>query len=124
MAAQKSQAARGYRSVTEYRFREEQADAIARTTAYHRKDFSLSVIWFPPCEHAAILSSMTKPFARDSNTGLGSLDRLPLELLHDVLLRLDMHSLFKFRQANLTSRQAVHSLKQYRMAASYGLNLV
>ena len=64
MAAQNPQAVRGYRSVTEYRFRDEQADAIARTTAYNRRDFGLSVIWFPPREHADILPSMTKPFAR------------------------------------------------------------
>lgn len=122
MAAQTPHSAPGYRSVTEYRFREEQADAIARSTAYHRKDFGLSVIWFSPREHVDIRPSMTEPFARDSMTGLGSLDRLPLELLHGILLRLDMHSLLKFRQANLTSRQAVHSLKQYRMVTSYGLN--
>ncbi|KAI0838872.1 hypothetical protein F5Y06DRAFT_34142 [Hypoxylon sp. FL0890] len=114
---------RGYRSVTEYRFREEQADAIVRATAYHRKDFGRSVIWFSPREHVGIRLSIATPFQRTSNTGLGSLDRLPLELLHDVLLRLDMHSLFNFRQTNLRSRQMVDSLKQYQAVVSHGLNL-
>ncbi|KAI1271330.1 hypothetical protein F5Y07DRAFT_22582 [Xylaria sp. FL0933] len=114
---------RGYRSVTEYRFREEQADAIVRAAAYHRKDYCRSVIWFSPREHVGIRLSVATPFRRTSYTGLGSLDRLPLELLHDVLLRLDMHSLFNFRQTNLRSRQTVDSLKQYRVAVSHGLNL-
>ncbi|KAF1957786.1 hypothetical protein CC80DRAFT_534315 [Byssothecium circinans] len=35
---------RGYRSATEYRFGEEQTDTIVQTAAYHRKDYSLSVI--------------------------------------------------------------------------------
>jgi len=105
---------REYRSATEYRFGEEQADAIVRTAAYHRKDYSLSVIWFSPREHIDIDLSIATPFRRTSNVGLGSLDRLPLEILYNTLLCLDMHSLFKFRQINLKSRQTVDSLKQYR----------
>ena len=115
---------RGYRSVTEYRFREEQTDAIVRATAYHRKDYCRSVIWFSPREHVSIRSSITTPFRRASNMGLGFLDRLPLELLHDILLRLDIYSLFNFRQTNLRSRQTVDSLKQYQMVVLYGLNLL
>ncbi|KAI1652098.1 uncharacterized protein F4817DRAFT_355530 [Daldinia loculata] len=105
----------GYYSATEYYFREGQADAIVRTTAYHRKDYCRSVIWFSPREHVGIHPSIATPFQRDSHTGLGPLDRLPLELLHDVLLRMDMRSLFNFRQINLRSRQAVDSLRQYQM---------
>ncbi|EGU84686.1 hypothetical protein FOXB_04874 [Fusarium oxysporum f. sp. conglutinans Fo5176] len=114
---------RGYRSATEYRFGEEQADAIVRTAAYHRKDYCLSVIWFSPAEHFGIHQSIATPFQRTSNFGLGSLDRLPLELLRDTLARLDAHSLFKFRQTNLRSRQAVDSLKQYQLIVLHGLNL-
>lgn len=87
---------RGYRSATEYCFSEKQADAIVRTTAYHRKDYCLSVIWFPSHEHVDIRSSIATPFQRTSNSGLSSLERLPFELLHDTLFRLDMHSLLSF----------------------------
>jgi len=114
---------RGYRSVTEYRFHKEQTDAIIRVTAYHRKDYCRSVIWFSPREHVSIHQSIATPFRRTSNTGLGSLNRLPLELLHDVFLRLDMLSLFNLRQANLGSRQTVDSLKQYQVVVSHRLNL-
>ncbi|KAJ9298350.1 hypothetical protein DTO271G3_3955 [Paecilomyces variotii] len=115
---------RGWRSATEYCFSEEQADAIVRTTAYHRKDYCLSVIWFPPREHVDIRLSIGTPFRRTSNVGLGSLGRLPLELLHDTLFRLDMHSIFKFRQINIRSRQIVDSLKEYQMVVAHGLNLL
>lgn len=114
---------RGYLSATAFRFGEEQADAIVRTAAYHRKDFCLSVIWFSPAKHVDIHQSIATPFQQTSSAGLGSLDRLPLELLHDTLLRLDLHSLFKFRQTNRRSRQAVDSLKQYQMIVLHGLNL-
>jgi hypothetical protein len=115
---------RGYRSAAEYHFGEEQTDAIVRTTAYHRKDYCLSVIWFSPREHVDIRLSIATPFRRTSNVGLGALDRLPLELLYDTLFCLDTYSLFKFRQTNLRSRQTVDSLKQYRMVVSHGLNLL
>ena len=114
---------RGYRSATEYRFDEEQSDAIVRTTAYHRRDFCLSVIWYSPCEHVNIRPSIATSFQRTSNAGLGFLDRLPLEVLIDTLYHLDMHSLFKFRQVNLRSRQVVDSLNQYQRIVSHGLNL-
>lgn len=114
---------RGYRSATEHRFDEEQAEAIVRTTAYHRRDYCLSVIWFSPREHVDIRPSIATPFQRTSNVGVGSLDRLPLELLFDTLYRLDMHSLFRFRQINQRSRQMVDSLQQYQRVVSHGLNL-
>ncbi|KAF5573789.1 cyclin f-box [Fusarium pseudoanthophilum] len=114
---------RGYRSATEYSFNEEHTDAIVRTAAYHRKDFALSMIWFSSSEHINIFQSIATPFQRASNLGLGCLDRLPLELLHDMLVRLDVHSLFKFRQTNRGSRQAVDSLKQYQIVVLHGLNL-
>ncbi|KAK6824167.1 hypothetical protein RU639_005220 [Aspergillus parasiticus] len=88
----------GYRSATEFLFHKEQTDAIIRTTAYHRKDYYLSVIWLLHREHNDIYTSIATFFQWTSSVGLGSLDRLPLELLFDTLCRLDMHSLFKFRQ--------------------------
>lgn len=114
----------GYRSVTQYRFRRDQADAIVRVTSYHMNDFGQAVIWFSPHEHAGIRPSIATPFPRTSDTGLGTLGVLPLELLHDVVLRLDIHSLFNFRQANLGSRQIVDSVHQYQMVVKHGLNLL
>ncbi|KAL2867388.1 uncharacterized protein BJX67DRAFT_85008 [Aspergillus lucknowensis] len=114
---------RAYRSAVEFCFDEEQTDAIIRIAAYHRKDYPLSVIWFPHREHSDIYPSIATPFQRSSSVGLGSLDQLPRELLFDTLYRLDMHSLFKFRQINLRSRQMVDSFCQYQRVVSHGLNL-
>ncbi|KAJ5588789.1 hypothetical protein N7537_011467 [Penicillium hordei] len=62
---------RGYRSATEHCFDEEQAEAIVRTTAYHRRDYCLSVIWFSLREHVDIRPSIATPFQRTSNVGSG-----------------------------------------------------
>ncbi|KAK4163130.1 cyclin f-box [Cladorrhinum sp. PSN259] len=112
-----------FRSEAEYRFREEQTDAIIRVVAYDRKIKWRFGISLEPCQHVTVHQSIATPFPRTANTGLGSLDRLPLELLHHVLLCLDMYSLFNLRQANLRSRQMVDSFKPYQAVVSHGLNL-
>lgn len=115
----------GYLSATDFSIHEDQADDIARVAAYHRRDFCLSVIWFPPRQHDAIRQSIATPFHRTSTAaaGLGILDRLPPELLHDIVLRLDMQTVFKVRQTNLRAREVVVSLMQYQMVVSHGLIL-
>ncbi|RDW92964.1 F-box protein [Aspergillus mulundensis] len=113
----------GYRSATEYHLHEEEADAIIQTTAYHRRDYCLSVIWFPPSQHVSIRSSIATPFQRTSAAGLGFLDRLPLELICETLCHLDMHSLFKLRQVNSASRRTVDSLPQYQRIVLHGLRI-
>lgn len=114
---------RGYRCTSEYCFDSEQTDAIIRTTAYHRKDYCMSVIWFSHREHNEIRPSISSPFQRISKVSVGFLDQLPLELLFDILCRLDVYSLFKFRQTNIRSRQLVNSLNQYQRVVLHGLNL-
>jgi hypothetical protein len=71
----------GYYSATEYHFPAEQANRISRVIAYHRKDYDLSMIWFLPREHRDIRLSISTTFPRVPKAGLGSLSRLPLELL-------------------------------------------
>lgn len=114
----------GYRSATEYCFDEEHADGIIHIAAYHRSDYPLSMIWYSTREHAEIRPSIATPFQRTSDIGLGSLDRLPLELVLNLLYRLDLHSLFKFRQINLRARERVDCLTQYQRVTSHGLNLL
>lgn len=111
-------------SVADYRFDDEKADAIVRFVAYRPRDYQFSAIWFPSHAHAGVQPSIATPFRRDSATELGSLDRLPPELLHVTLSYLDMQSLLRFRQTCLRSRQILASLKAYRMVIQHGLNML
>lgn len=114
-----------YRSATEYELREEQADAIVRTIAYHRKDYDRAVIHFSPDEHLNVRPPLSTPPQRDSSAAaLGLLGKLPLELLLDVISRLDLHSLFRVQQLNVRSAQVVASLEEYQTVVSHGLDLL
>ncbi len=110
------------RSATEYHFLGEQEDAIIRATAYHNKEYDLSVISFPSRTRNGIRRSVSRPLPRAPNASLGTLDRLTLELLVYVSLHLDIYSLLKYRQTNLRSRQVIDSLQEYRAVTSHGLN--
>lgn len=46
--------------------------------------------------------------------GLGALDRLPLEIIHLALIRLDMQSLTDFRRVNKRARLITDSIPQYK----------
>ena len=113
-----------YRSPTEYQFPEDMAEKILSVCAYHRKDFGFSMIWFPEREHLVVRESKSISFRRIPGEGLGRLDLLPLELLHDVIERLDMLSLQRFREVNLASMQTVDSMGKYETVLLYGATLL
>lgn len=107
--------------IPQYEVRPEDADAIIRISAYHRRDFNLSVIWFPPRTHANILTS-PPPISSKTSTACGELARLPLELLQKICLELDVASLLRFRQTNVRARQIVDSLREFRIVTTHGMN--
>lgn len=103
----------GYHSKTEFIIPAEQADAIIRTSSYHRTDFERAVIWFKPGTHPSSMISSTA--VRQSTTSLGELDRLPLELINAICLQLDIASLFRMRQVSLRARVVVNAIHEYQV---------
>lgn len=115
---------RKYHSPIEFKFNEDQSEDIIRTVAYHRKDFPLAVIWFPQKTHDEIRNSIATPFQRTNEaSGIGTLEKLPLEIIFNILLCLDIDSLFQVRKVNAKARWVVNSLSEYARMVSHGLNL-
>lgn len=56
---------------------------------------------------------------RTPRYGLGALDRLPLELIHMTLIRLDIQSLSDFRRVNTKAKQTTDSIPQYKRIMAY-----
>lgn len=52
----------------------------------------------------------------------GILDRLPLEILHQILELLDFHTLAAIRSLNFASRSVVDSFPAYKYIAQYAAN--
>lgn len=111
-----------FHSETAYEIQPEERDGILRISAYHRKDFDFAVISFPPAH--MLLFTPPWPMFHNPAVPLGELDRLPLELIHQVCLELDMASLFRFRQVNTRARQVVAALHEYRTVATHAPTLL
>jgi hypothetical protein len=110
------------RSEREYSLDEQDENAIIDIVSYHRRDHDMFIIRFNPADHQPVRESLLHPFLQLPNVGLGDLDLLPIELLHEICLTLDVQSLFHFRQLNRRSRQIVSALRQYQPVIEYGLD--
>lgn len=127
------------RSQAPYSFRPEDEDAILQAISYHREDIDLEVISFPDGAHNNVATSLSSVFRfppdprddnpastsssfRESTSSLGNIDILPLELINDVCLRLDMESLYHLRQTNSRARQIIHSMHEYKAIVNHALS--
>lgn len=102
-------------------FDPDQGDAVIRMCAHRRHNFDLSLIHSSLSDHNVVRTSVAESFPSVAVSDLGTLDRLPLELLSYICLALDIRSCFKFRQINRRARQVVSGLYQYRAVAQHGL---
>ncbi|PYI35199.1 hypothetical protein BP00DRAFT_388968 [Aspergillus indologenus CBS 114.80] len=91
-----------------------------RIASYHRRDFDLAVVRTHPCDHDQIRSALLPPRHATTST-LGRLDILPTELVHGICLRLDIRSLFRFRQVNRRGQQIVRATRLYQAVIDHAL---
>lgn len=106
----------------ESQIRDERSSTIVQILGPNHKISDLRLIWFDARNNMEIGQLISKPFTGAPAADLGSLDQLPLELLHQMCLELGLRSIFKFRQVNRRSRQVVDSLKEYQNLASNKLS--
>ncbi|KAI3011029.1 hypothetical protein CBS147346_1230 [Aspergillus niger] len=96
---------------------------IIELASYHRRDFDLAVIRINPHDHEHVRSSISQPLeSLSTSTGLGKLELLHLELIHEVCLYLDIESLFRFRQVSRHAQQYVSTSRFYRETTTHALD--
>ncbi|OAQ73806.2 F-box domain-containing protein [Pochonia chlamydosporia 170] len=71
----------------------------------------------PVSEHYPLQSNRTQPVAR-----AGTLDSLPLELIHKILCQLDVRTLSDFRATNRRATELVDTLPQYKAIITHARN--
>jgi hypothetical protein len=107
---------------SEYNYQPSDSEAILRVTSYHRADLDSKVINFASSEHDHIRNSTLSHSSKPSR--LGQLSCLPLELLLEVLLNLDVRSVFRFRHVNAGAAKAIESLPEYNLVVRTALPTV
>ncbi|KAI0433326.1 hypothetical protein F5Y09DRAFT_329042 [Xylaria sp. FL1042] len=120
MAVYRKSCSESKRDIARYHLdeKEEEAENIISTVAYRWGKLLDAGISMEPGDFAKHYWAVAASFPHTSKTENGSLEKLPLELWHDLFLHLDMYSLIKFRQTCLQSRELVESLPEYQRVAS------
>ncbi|KXJ89312.1 hypothetical protein Micbo1qcDRAFT_206270 [Microdochium bolleyi] len=84
---------------------EQKRKAILRTCSYRRRDAERTLIYLDADEKENLFARQQLPFNPLAPAKLGMLDRLPTELLCEVLEQLDLASLAAFRRASRRARE-------------------
>ncbi|PGH28880.1 hypothetical protein GX50_08368 [[Emmonsia] crescens] len=106
-------------AVPGFRSERQRDEDIIRVASYYRRDFDLAVTQIDPHEHKGIRNSVAHPFVSSPSAALGSLEVLPLEILQEIFLLLDIKSLFQVRDVNLRAREVIYTLRGYKSIMSY-----
>ena len=93
-------------------------EAIIRISSYHRRDFDRAVISFTDTDTATASLALLSPAPLPVKS-LGQLHQLPLELINQICLQLDLASLLNLRKVNCQAREIVNSLREYRLLATH-----
>lgn len=94
---------------------------VVRVASYCRWDFDITVIEINPRDHDDIRHSISQPFDCTPAVTFGRLERLPLEVLHEICSLLDIRSLFRLRQLNRLAREVVSTVQGYRLITRHVL---
>jgi hypothetical protein len=104
-------------------------DLKVRVLGYHRRDKDERVIKFRSVEHDQVRHIIAKPFTPARNQrwwnpslNLGHLKNLPLELLIQIFLELDVQSIFNLLHVSVSTRQAVTFMVQWRAVSTHALD--
>lgn len=111
-----------FRSASEYNLQTDKVDAIIRDVSYHRVLERRYFISLSEDEHELIRISISTSFQRPSIASLGTLNRLPYELLSNIALSLDIQSVFTCRQVSTGLRQTIDSFSEYQAITTHALS--
>ncbi|GAQ42682.1 hypothetical protein AtubIFM55763_009506 [Aspergillus tubingensis] len=98
---------------------------VLRVASYHRLDYDLAVIRTSPTHHNLIRHLLTpKTHTIDLDSSLGALDVFPLEFIHEICLKLDIQSLFRFHRVNRRARQIASASGYYKAVVKYAVEVL
>ena len=100
----------------------DQEEAVVRVTSYLRHDLPLRLIHFPPSVHKGVKSSLSSSRVPEPEANMGQLS-LPMDILTQIVLSLDIRTVFQLRQVNSVARAAVDSFLEYKLLSKHALKV-
>ncbi|KAL1838849.1 hypothetical protein VTJ49DRAFT_2172 [Mycothermus thermophilus] len=95
--------------------------AILDLVAYNRADFELPVVSVHRSQHDAVRSSLFRPLGQAADFDLGTLSRLPFEILSLISLELDAASALRFSHVNRSAREVLAAVREFRELRDHAL---
>ncbi|OAA58103.1 hypothetical protein SPI_06988 [Niveomyces insectorum RCEF 264] len=103
-------------------YRPHQVRALLSVTALSPQEVDDVEVFVPAqADSEPVRASLCLPFPTVRQADLGTLHRLPTDILWLVCLMLDARSCFALRQVNRTAREVVTGLPQYRLLMRWAL---
>ncbi|KAI5461444.1 F-box domain-containing protein [Mariannaea sp. PMI_226] len=96
-------------------------DSIFEVVSYHNEYSGRNVIQIHHHLCDRTRSSIFKPFEDRLDTGLGSLDVFPVEILSSICLMLDISAGFKFSHVSRRARAVLASIPEYHHVGEHAL---
>lgn len=99
-------------------------NTILRVASFNRAAFDLPIASVHPQQHNAVRSSLFQPFNLSPTPDLGTLTRLPFELLSQIILSLDLTSALRLSHTSRTAREILASVRAIRLLRTHALECV
>ncbi|KAK4038481.1 hypothetical protein C8A01DRAFT_37605 [Parachaetomium inaequale] len=105
------------------------ADAILGVASYTRADLELPVVTVHRSQHDAVRSTLFRPLGHGQHQArgrafdfdLGTLGRLPFEIVSLICLELDVTAAFRFSHVNRTAREVLAAIREFRHLRAHAL---
>lgn len=99
-------------------------EAMLQVLAYTRRKTYRDLFRFHPRDLEPVRDSLREPFPTTPGSGMGTLNKLPLELMLNIFQLLDIRSHLRVRRVSRGMRQAASTTKGYREVAEHGLEVI
>ncbi|KAL2271854.1 hypothetical protein VTJ83DRAFT_1225 [Remersonia thermophila] len=94
---------------------------ILDVVSYNRTEFELPFVSVHRSQHKAVRSSLFQTLGRAADFELGTLGRLPFEILSLISLELDAASALRFSHVNRSAREVLAAVREFRELRDHGL---
>ncbi|KAH7000206.1 hypothetical protein EDB80DRAFT_723393 [Ilyonectria destructans] len=99
-------------------------EAMLQVAAHRRQKTQHDLFRFHPRDLEPVRDSLREPFPTTPGSGMGTLNKLPLELMLNIFQLLDIRSHLRVRRVSRGMRQAASTTKGYREVAEHGLEAI
>lgn len=103
---------------------EDKDEAMLQVVGHRRMKIERDLFRFHPRDHELVRDSLREPFPTQPGSEMGTLSKLPFELLLNIFQLLDVRSHLRVRRVSRGTRQIASTTQRYREVVEHGLEAI